>query len=180
MELDLQVSPEKIMSREVELGCESLTSFASSCSLTAVHGYCLCDSAQQQLRCAQVAGQWRGDTALTLPLFWRRSTVSPVFFGRYPRSSLHSFLPLVATTEAHQDAVHDLVATTEAHQDAVHDLVATTEAHHRPVWLYTRTKTRKRLQSKQSESLRADDSAIQKPDQTEITCLTVYTISPMH
>ena len=46
---------------------------------------------KQQLRSAQVAG--RGDTALTLPLFWRRSTVSPVFFGRYPRSSLHSFAP---------------------------------------------------------------------------------------
>ena len=41
----------------------------------------------------QVAGQWRGDTALTLPLFWRRSTVSPVFFGRFPRSSLHSVVP---------------------------------------------------------------------------------------
>ena len=35
-ELDLQVSPEEIMSREVELGCESWTSFASSCSSTAV------------------------------------------------------------------------------------------------------------------------------------------------
>ena len=62
------------------------------------NGHCLCNSAQarqlkQQLRSAQVAGQWRGDTALTLPLFWRRSTVSPVFFGRYPRSSLHSFVP---------------------------------------------------------------------------------------
>ena len=61
-------------------------------------GHCLCDSVQaqqlkQQLRSAQVAGQWRGDTALTLPLFWRRSTVSPVFFGRFPRSSLHSFVP---------------------------------------------------------------------------------------
>ena len=33
MELDPQVSPEEIMSREVELGCESWTSFASSCSL---------------------------------------------------------------------------------------------------------------------------------------------------
>ena len=40
-----------------------------------------------------IAGQWRGDTALTLPLFWRRSTVSPVFFGRFPRSSLHSVVP---------------------------------------------------------------------------------------
>ena len=29
-------------------------------------------------------------------------------------------------------------------------------------------------------SLRAQDSAIQKPDQAEITCLTVYTITPMH
>ena len=62
------------------------------------NGHCPCDFAQvrqlkQQLRSAQVAGQWRGDTALTLPLFWRRSTVSPVFFGRYPRSSLHSFVP---------------------------------------------------------------------------------------
>ncbi len=57
------------------------------------NGHCLCDSVQaqqlkQQLRSAQVAGQWRGDTTLTLPLFWRRSTVSPVFFGRFPRSSL--------------------------------------------------------------------------------------------
>ena len=38
------------------------------------------------------AAQWRGNTALTLPFFWRRSTVSPVFFGRYPQSSLHSFV----------------------------------------------------------------------------------------
>ena len=36
MELDPQVSPEEIMSREVELGCESWTSFASVCSSTAV------------------------------------------------------------------------------------------------------------------------------------------------
>ena len=49
---------------------------------------------KQQLRSALVAGQWRGpDTALTLPLFWRRSTVSSVFFGRYSRTSLHSFVP---------------------------------------------------------------------------------------
>ena len=62
------------------------------------NGHCPCDSAQarqlkQQLRSALVAAQWRGDTALTLPLFWRRSTASPVFFGRYPRSSLRSFVP---------------------------------------------------------------------------------------
>ena len=75
VELDLQLSPEEIMSRELELGCESWTSFASSCpscSSTAVpcKGHCLCDSVQaqhlkQQLRSAQVAGQWRGDTANT-------------------------------------------------------------------------------------------------------------------
>ena len=63
------------------------------------NGHCLCDSAQaqqlkQQLRSAQVAGQWRRDTALTLPLFWRRSTVSPDFFGRFPRSSLSLSRPL--------------------------------------------------------------------------------------
>ena len=100
--LDPQVSPEEIMSREVELGCESWTSFASGCSRQQqCSGHCLYDSAQarqlkQQLRSALVAAQWRGDTALTLPIFfWRRSTVSPVFFGRYPQSSLHSFvLPL--------------------------------------------------------------------------------------
>ena len=97
MELDLQVSPEVIMSTEVELGCESWTSFASSCSSTAVQrtlSLRLCPARQlkQQLRGALVAAQWRGDTALTLPLYWRRSTVSPVFFGRYPRSSLHSFV----------------------------------------------------------------------------------------
>ena len=36
VELDPQVSPEEIMSREVELGGESWTSFASGCSSTAV------------------------------------------------------------------------------------------------------------------------------------------------
>ena len=37
VELDPQVSPEEIMSsRELELGCESWTSFASGCSSTAV------------------------------------------------------------------------------------------------------------------------------------------------
>ena len=60
------------------------------------NGHCLCDcparQLKQQLRTALVAAQWRGDTVLTLPLFWRRSTVSPVFFGRYPRSSLHSLV----------------------------------------------------------------------------------------
>ena len=36
VELDPQVSPEEIMSREVELGCESWISFALGCAATAV------------------------------------------------------------------------------------------------------------------------------------------------
>ena len=36
LELDPQVNPEEVMNREVELGCESWTFFASSCSSTAV------------------------------------------------------------------------------------------------------------------------------------------------
>ena len=61
------------------------------------NGHCLSDSVQhsswkQQLRIAQVAGQWRGDTALTLPLFWRRSTVSPSFSGGFRGRAFHSVL----------------------------------------------------------------------------------------
>ena len=95
------------MSREVALGWASWTSFASSFVQVVprqqrCNGHCLSDCpaqhpAQQlkeQLHSAQVAGQWRGDTALTLPLFWRLSTVSPVFFGRFPRSSLSLSRPL--------------------------------------------------------------------------------------
>ena len=75
VELDPQVSPEEIMSRELELGCESWTSFASGRSSTAVQRtlflwFCPARRLKQQLRSALVAAQWRGDTALTLPLFW--------------------------------------------------------------------------------------------------------------
>ena len=75
MELDLQVSPEKIMSREVELGCETeLDFFHFELFLNSNATDTVLVTAQaQQLRSAQVAGQRRGDTALTLPLFWRRS-----------------------------------------------------------------------------------------------------------
>ena len=58
------------------------------------------------------------------------------------------------------------------------DLIATTDAHHRPVRVHAR-RPGKSLQAKQSESLHAQHSAIQKPDQTEITCLTIYN-SPQH
>ena len=71
--LDPQVSPEEIKRTEMELGLR-----VGLLSLRVVprqqrNGHCPCDSAQarrlkQQLRSAQVAGQWRGDTALTLSL----------------------------------------------------------------------------------------------------------------
>ena len=44
------------------------------------------------------------------------------------------------------------------------DLIATTDAHHRPVQVHAQ-RPGKGLQAKQNESLRAQDSAIQKPDQ---------------
>ena len=78
VELDPQVSPEKTMSREVELDCESWTSFASGCSSTAVQRTLSLPSTAVETAIAQCT-PGRGDTALTLPLFWRRSTVSPVF-----------------------------------------------------------------------------------------------------
>ena len=97
VELDPHVGPEEIMSGEVELGCESWTYFALGCSSTAVQptlALWLCPARQlkQQLHSALVAVQYRGDTTLTLPLFWRQSTVSLVFFGQYPQSSLHSLV----------------------------------------------------------------------------------------
>ena len=113
VELDLQVSPEEIksreveldpqprrvMNREVELGCESWTSFASGCFSTAVQqtlSLWLCPAWQlkQQLRSALVAEQWRGDTALTLPLFLQRSRVSPVFLGKISAVKPPLFHPL--------------------------------------------------------------------------------------
>ena len=42
--LDPRVSPEEIKSREVELGCESWTSFVSVVSQQRSYGHCLCDS----------------------------------------------------------------------------------------------------------------------------------------
>ena len=62
-------------------------SWAVGCFSTAVQQtlslwLCPARRLKQQLRSALVAVQWRGDTALTLPLFLRRSRVSPVFLGK--------------------------------------------------------------------------------------------------
>ena len=97
-EVELDLQPRRNHEQGGGAGLRKLDlSFASVVPQQQCKGHCPCDSAQarqlkQQLRSTLVAGQFRGDTAL-LPLFWRRSTVSPVLFGRYPRSSLHTFVP---------------------------------------------------------------------------------------
>ena len=66
--LDPQVSPEEIMSREVELGSESWTSFLlevvtqQRCK-ERCPGDCPAQQLRQQLRSTLVAAQWRGDNA---------------------------------------------------------------------------------------------------------------------
>ena len=76
--LDPQESPEEIESREVELGSESWTSFASV--VTQQQWLCSAQQLKQKLCGTLVATQWRGDTALT---FVDCSGDSP----RPPRSS---------------------------------------------------------------------------------------------
>ena len=46
------------------------------------------------------------------------------------------------------------------------DLITTTDTHHQPVWVHAQ-RPGKGLQAKQTESLRAQNSAIQKPDQNK-------------
>ena len=83
MELDPQLCPEEIMSREVELGKLFVNSGAMDIGLVTLSSTAV-ETAIAQCTSHWDTGQWRGDTALTLPLFWRRSMVSPVFFGRFP------------------------------------------------------------------------------------------------
>ena len=63
MVLDSQESPEEIKSREVELGSENWTFFASVVSQQRNYGQCPCDCSAQQLRQqfrgTLVAAQWR-------------------------------------------------------------------------------------------------------------------------
>ena len=80
VELDPQVIPEKIM--RWSWAAKDFLRFGLFFNSSATDIVLVTAQRQlkQQLRSALVAAQWRGDTALTLPLFWRRSTVSPVFF----------------------------------------------------------------------------------------------------
>ena len=59
------------------------------------------------------------------------------------------------------------------------DLIATTDAHRRPARAHAQ-RPGKGPQAKQSESLRAQTWPYKSQIKTEITCLTVYTITPMH
>ena len=102
VELALQVSPEEIMSREVELGCESWTSFASSCSSTAVQrtlSLRFCPSMAVETAIAQCTSRWamvRGhllNTSIVLVavhglsgLFWAVSAIKPSLFCPLPPS----------------------------------------------------------------------------------------------
>ena len=95
MELDPQVSPEELLEQGGGAGLQKLDFlriglFLNSSATDIV--LVTLPVLRQQLHSALVAAQWRGDTALTLPLFWRRSSVSPVFFRTYPRSNLHSLV----------------------------------------------------------------------------------------
>ena len=58
------------------------------------------------------------------------------------------------------------------------DLIATTDAHHWPVRVHAQ-RPGKGLQAKQSESLRARDSAIQKPDQNRNNMSQQFTQSSL-
>ena len=58
------------------------------------------------------------------------------------------------------------------------DLVATTDAHHRPVRVHA-LRPGKGLQAKQSESLRAQDSAIQNQDQNRNGHVSQFIQSPL-
>ena len=100
VELDLQVSPEEIMSREVELGCKVGLLSLRVVRQQQCNGRCPCDSAQaqqlkQQLRSAQVAEQMarghRLNTSIVLAavhdlsgLFRAVSAVEPSLFRPLP------------------------------------------------------------------------------------------------
>ena len=98
MELDLQVSSEEIMSREVELGCESWISFASSCSSTAVQrtlSLRLCPNTAVETAIAQCTSRWAMARGHRLNTSIIQAAVHGLsgLFRAYPRSSLHSFVP---------------------------------------------------------------------------------------
>ena len=96
--LDLHVSPEEIMSRGVEQGCESWTFFASSCYSTVVQrtlSLRLCPSTAvetsiaQYTSCCAMARGHRLNTSIVLADVHGLLGLP----GRCARSSLHSLAP---------------------------------------------------------------------------------------
>ena len=90
-----------------------------------------------------------------------------------PRYSKQYSMSLLLTGRAYLWTTSRVLLTRVAYQepklsarlvDRDKDLTATADAHHRPVRVHAQ-RPGKSLQAKQSESLRAQDSAIQKPDQ---------------
>ena len=96
--LDPVVSPEEIMSREVELGCGSWTSVLLHVfTQQRCNGHCPCYSAlaqqvKQHLLSTLVAAQWPGDTVNTSIVL---AAVHGLIGlpGRCARSSHHSLFP---------------------------------------------------------------------------------------
>ena len=73
----------------------------------------LAQQLKQQLRITLVAAQWRGDTAIKLPLFWRRSTASSVFRvgarGRAFTLSFPSLMSILASVDVKQNVYFQAV-----------------------------------------------------------------------
>ena len=95
VELDLQVSPEEILSREVELGCESWTSFATSCSnssatdivLVTLPSTAVETAVTQYTSCCAMARGHCLNTSIVLTVVHGLLGLQ----GRCARSSRHSF-----------------------------------------------------------------------------------------
>ena len=124
MEPDLQVSwAEEIMSREVELGCESWTAFTLNCSSTAVQqtlSLWLCLSTAVETAIAQCTSCWavvRGhclNTSIVLVvvhglsgLFWAVSMVEPSLF--HPLSP--SLISHLASVDVKQNVLDSATLT---------------------------------------------------------------------
>ena len=79
--LDPQESPDEIKRREVELGSESWTSFASVVTQQRSNGHCPCDCSahqlKQQLRSTLVAARWPNHSLFFSPFHPHFPHLSP-------------------------------------------------------------------------------------------------------
>ena len=119
VELDPQVSPEEIMSREVELGCESCTSFASGCSSTAVQrtlSLSLCPNTAVETAIVRCTSRWamarrhRLNTSIVLAAVHAPSFRS---FSGGIRGRLHSFVLFPPPPPPHHPSLISNIASGE-------------------------------------------------------------------